>query len=509
MIQTIPKQFFCIVLLLIQTCFFKEIIADTSAKDYDYSHRKRDCEITLVNSDGQPVSEVLIGIAQIRNDFVFGGTISSEAFDTLGDSYGEKFPDYFDVGTPENEMKWDYVMKCSEKCDPDFSKADFLVDWLFKNNIAVRGHNLFCNEREDLIPEWTRNLENAAFKQAMLERISSAMEHYKGKVLQWDLISDICHAMDGSFSTSGMLENKSGDQDIFNWILDEARKIDTVTDFVISNQNLINSNDMTIVNQYINKVKPISSKFEIIGTEVHFGESMDKDSYESKINYLAEQLEKPVLLTDADFSLDINQAPDKVEELMRTCFANPNVGGLIMGNWYKRSMTRSNLTSYFVDSMNSETPAGQRWREVRAEWKTEASGYTDESGKFSFNGFQGKYLIIVSCFLDSFYLEPGEGPATIEVGYFPNFIVEYKSASIKTTEIMINGTAIPVKLPLRYNGQLFLTTYSLSGKQLSRSPVSIKNRKYQITPSSSYCCIVRIETADRLPLYTGKIMATN
>lgn len=484
-------------------------MAEISVEDYDYSHRKRDCEIKLVTSNGQPVPEVLIGIAQIRSDFAFGGTVSAEAFDTLGDSYGERFLDYFDVGTPENEMKWNYVMKCSEKCDPDFSKADFLVDWLFKNNIAVRGHNLFCNESEDLIPEWTRNLENAAFKQAMLEHISSAMEHYKGMVVQWDLISGICHGTDGSFSTSSMLENKSGDQDIFNWILDEARKIDTVADLVISDHNLITSNDMTIIDQYINKVKPLSSKFQIIGTESHFGESMDKDSYEPKINYLAEQLEKPVLLTDVDFSFDINQAPDKVEELMRTCFANPNVGGLIMGSWYQHSMTRSDVTSYFVDSMNNETPAGQRWREVRAEWKTEASGYTDESGKFSFNGFQGKYMIIVSCFLDSFYLEPGEGVKTIEVGYFPNFTVDYKSSSIKTIEIMVNGIIVPVKLPSRYNRQLFLTTYSLSGKQLSRSPVNIKNRKYQITPSIPYCRIMRIETADRLPLYTGKIMAAH
>ena len=82
---------------------------------------------------------------------------------------------------------------------------------------------------------------------------------------------------------------------------------------------------------------------------------MDKNSYEPKINYLAEQLGKPVWLTEIDFSLDINKAPDKLEELMRTCFANPNVGGIFMENWYRSSDSDSNLTSYFIDSVGNET----------------------------------------------------------------------------------------------------------------------------------------------------------
>lgn len=474
---------------------------------YDYSHRKRNCEIKLVSNAGTPLVGTLIGITQVSNNFAFGGTIRAEAFDTLGDEYGEKFLSYFDVGTPENEMKWENVMKCSEKCDPDFSKADSLVDWLINNHIPIRGCNLFSNDKENRIPEWTRNLGTSAFKQAMQERIDTTIGHFKGKVFQWDLISEISHDENDSLPSSGMLETKSGNPDIFIWIMDEARKIDPDADFVLNDYNMITSNDLTTADQFINKVKPLSGKFEFVGEEGHFGANMNKSSYEPKINYLAEQLGKPVWLTDVDFSVDTNQAPDKIEELMRTCFANPNVGGLIMGSWCSRYRSPGNLTSYFVDSLNNETSCGRRWREVRDEWKTTVTGSTDDSGKFSFNGFQGKYQILISCYLDTFYLEPGEGTKTVEVTYLKS-AVNHAPAGLKTTEIILNGISAPIKLPARYNRPLFLTTYSLSGQQLSRSPVNLAGGKHQIALATSCCRVFRIETADRLPIYTGKITAT-
>lgn len=500
----------CFIALYILISFFKEIPAGTSAGDYDYSHRKRDCEITLVSPGGAPLPVTLIAVRQIQNAFAFGGTICGEAFDTLGDGYGESFMEYFDVATPENEMTWEYAMRCSEKCDPDFSKADSLISRLLEKKIPIRGHHLFSNEKVDLIPEWTRTLEPDAFKLAMHERIETAMGHFKGKVVQWDLINEICHGEDGSFPTSGMLETRSGDPDIFSWIMDEARKIDSVAEFVVSDYNLITSSDQTTADKYINKLKPLSGKFDIIGAEGHFKENMDKSTYESNINYLAEQLGKPVWLTEVDFNSDIDQVPDKIEELMRTCFANPNVGGLLMGSWCGRYRPRSDLTSYFVDSLDNETPVGERWRDVRAEWKTgDTAGYTDEAGKFNFNGFQGKYQIVISCYLDTFSLEPGEGLQTIEVTYNDEAAVNYMSADQKRTKIIINGVATPVTLPTRYTSQLFLTTYSLSGQQLSRFPVNPAGGKHLIPPAASFCRVFRIETADRRPLYTGTLMATH
>lgn len=434
--------------------------------------------------------------------------MQNEGFDTLGDDYGEQFLKYFDIATPENEMKWENTMKCSKKCDPDFSKADSLIAWLQRNKIPVRGYNLFSNEKEERLPEWTRNLGTAEFKQAMQERIDTVMNHFKGKIFLWDLISEICHEEDGSFLSSNMLETRSGDPNIVSWILDEARKRDSTANFMINDYALITSSDQTAADKFINKIKPLSSKFQIVGSKAHFGASMNKSSWEPKINYLAQQLGNSVWLTDVDFSVDINQAPEKIEELMRTCFANPNVTGLTIGSWYQHYMPHSDLTNYFIDTLNNETPTGKRWREVRDEWKTDTGGQTDESGKFKFNGFQGEYLIHISCYVDTFYLEPGEGIKSVKVTYRSDAAIEQKPVQQKTTHITINGKTVPIRLPVHYSGQLFLTTWSLSGQQLSHSPINSAGNKNMIYSTSSSCRIFRIETSDRQPFHTGKITPT-
>jgi GH35 family endo-1,4-beta-xylanase len=450
-----------------------------------------------------------VGIAQLTNDFIFGGTIRREAFDTIGDSYGENFLSYFDAATPENELKWEYVMKCPQKCSPDFSKANFLVNWLSQNGVLIRGGSLFSNEKEDRIPEWTRSLGTAAFKQAMQERIDTAMSRFKGKIAQWDLINEIRHGETGTFIPSGILETKSGDTNIFNWITDEARKKDSVAAFVIGDNAIITSGDQTAADQFIAKVKPLGSKFGIIGAAGHFGATLTKSSYEAKINYLAQQLGKPVLLTDVDFSVDVNQAPDKIEELMRTCFANPNVKGVSMGSWCQRYGAKSGLTSCFVDSLNRETPTGQRWRDVRNEWKTSDGGFADEKGTIKFTGYTGLYRVLLTQVLDSFYLEPGTGTDTVEVVYQHGGTTSVNRAmvSLKTTAINIKGVSVRVNLPARYNGQLFLALYSLSGQRLSRTPINPAGGAHQVPSTASCSRVFRIETADRLPLFTGKMTA--
>ncbi len=493
-------------------CFFSEIPAASSPAEYNYSHRKRDCEVRVVTPNGIPCPMMQAGIGQLSNHFIFGGIIRSEAFDTLIEGYQEKFLNYFDVAVPEKEMNWGYVMNCAQKCDADFSKADFLVDWLIKRKVTVYGRTLFSNGREENIPEWTRNLEPAAFKQAMQERITGTIGRFKGKTAGWFLIDEACHNENGSLLTKGILETKSGDGDVFGWIMDEAGKTDSTAEFIIEDNGLITSDDLSAADSFINRVKPFKDKFQIIGVKAHFGPDMNKNSYESKINYIAEKLGKPVLLSEVDFSFDINQVPDKIEELMRTCFANPNVAGIILGSWHQSYMSQNNLTGYFIDSLNSETPAGERWREVRKEWKTDIPSYTDDSGKVIFNGFHGRYQVIMSCDIYEFYLEPGQDTQKVEIVYShdaeePETTVVHASSNnhLNTIEINIDGILTPVKLPANYNKNLVLNTYSLSGRLLSTAILNPSIRNHRIPLNSRGCRVFRIETADRKPLYSGKM----
>ncbi|MCX7727370.1 MAG: endo-1,4-beta-xylanase [Chitinispirillaceae bacterium] len=502
------KKTVCCALVLIVSCFFSEILAAKSQEEYDYSHRTRDCKVRIVTPDRIPIPYLLVGFGLLRHSFLFGGTIRSDAFDNLGDLYGEMFENYFDAGTPEHEMKWGEIMKCAQKCDPNFSKADFLVNWMKKKNIVVRGSNLFSNEDEEQLPEWTRNLGTAEFKLAMQERINSTLDYFKGNVVQWDVITEICHGVNGLLPSGGILPTKSGESNVFSWILEEAKKVDSVPELVITDYDIIN--DSAAADEFINKVKPFKEKFDVVGAVAHFGANIDKNSYQAKINYIAEQLGKPVLLTDVDFSCDISEAPAKLEELMRSCFANPNVRGIVMGSWHQKYRRRSDLTNYFVDSLNKETEVGKKWREIVEELRTFAGGFTDSSGIIKFNGFVGQYQVHISCFLDTFSLNSGKDTQYVEVVYHhvEEENVRYSpSSGLKKIEVKVNGMLIPIKIPMPYNNSIFIATYSLSGQLLSRFSVPARNGgSYYVPTSQLGCRIFRIETNKGLPLYTGKIM---
>ncbi len=481
------------------------IFAKSSSGGYDYSHRMRDCDV-LVEIDGAAIQGATVDIKQIRNHFGFGASINRWAFDTLGEGYGEAFLKYFDYATPENEMKWEYVHKADtvNKTDPDYTRADYLIEFLQKNDILIRGHNLFWNEHTGWIPKWTYTLNQAEFKEAMQERITSAMTYFKGKVVQWDVINEIVHARGGGTPATTMLDSATGDPNIFKWILQEARKIDPDCEFVINDYNLIEQYD--VADKFIAKVKPLSDYYDVIGCEGHFGDYMEKSSYLPKIEKLATQLNKPVWLTEVDFTIASNQAA-KVEELMRTCFSNPRIEGLIFWVWCKRRMWRENLSSYFVDSLLQETPTGKKWREVREEWKTKTNGTTNSAGKYSFKGYQGKYMATVTSggntMVDTFYLEPGSGAKEVALRFD---IVDIKRGGsgpgLRADVLCVNGRPIYMTIPAG-GRQLYLSTYSVAGKLLSKIPVSVRGGGNLISNVPVGCHVFRIGTGERT-LYAGR-----
>lgn len=478
-------------------------VADSKSGGYNYSHRKRNCELT-VKIDGQTIPGATLDIDQIRNHFGFGASINRWAFDTIGEAYGQTFLKYFDFGTPENEMKWAYVQGDSIKTEPNYERADFLIDFLQKNDIAIRGHNLFWNEHTGWIPKWTYTLDAAQFKEAMQERITSAMGYFKGKVVQWDVINEIVHGRGGSTPSTTMLDSATGDPTIFRWILEEARKVDPDPTFVINDYNLIEQWD--VADKFIAKVKPLANYYDVVGCEGHFGDYLEKSNYLPKIDKIANQLNKPIWLTEVDFSITSNVAA-KVEELMRTCFAHPKIDGLIFWVWCKRRMWRDNLTSYLVDSLLNESEVGRVWRETREEWKTKKNGVTtDANGKYSFEGFQGKYRVIVNTgghtIIDTFYLEPGGGAKAINIPKSGSLnIVPNNRPGVKNAFLKVNGQLIYMTLPVG-NRQVYLSTYSIGGKLLLKIPVTINSGTALVSQIPSGCHVFRIGTVDR-NLYIG------
>jgi GH35 family endo-1,4-beta-xylanase len=494
------------------------------AQANQYSHRMRQGNLT-VKRDGQAVATKEVAIKQIRNHFAFGAAIAKWPFDSAGAIYGETFKKYFQWATPENEQKWPYTDPTPD--GPDYSTGDFLVDWCLENDIQVRGHNLFWNQSLQWVPEWMKTIAEeknyTAGQKAVDDRIKNCMTHYKGKCAHWDILNEIVHGQVevAGGQNIGSLKALTGreDLDIFTYVLKEARKHDPDAKFAVNDYNIVTEFSdrnayITLINNIINAGGPI----DIVGCEGHFERTVNISDFTTKLNDVANRTNREIWMTEVDFAVPIDQAAQKMEELMRACFAHQKVGGFIIWAPWEGSLWRDYLTSYLFDKDFNETAAGKKWRDLITEWTTVTAASTNTSGALTFTGYQGKYIASITedgvTYVDTFYLEPGSGAKAVEVNLKnPDAVgvtTGVAGAHFGGINLTINGRPVMVQLPASAMASpLYLTTYSINGKLLSRMPLNCANGVVSLSKTSAGCHIYRISTANGVTLHTGRGMQVN
>ena len=423
--------------------------------------RKRDCAINVIGSNGSPASGAAIAVKQVRHDFGFGAAIP---YKILSDTNLQKvFLDHFEWAVFENDLKWPMTDTSAE--GPDYTKPDSLLDWCQKNDIKVRAHCLFWNQDTGKIPAWTRNLSTTEFREAVDARITNAITHYKGKVEHWDVANEVIHG--------SVLETKSGNPDIWNYVFNKVKNIDETVKKAINDFNIVEQ--YSDVDKYVAKIKTITN-IDVIGVEGHFGSSLVQNDYKSKLEKVA-AVGKPIWFTEVDFSVATNVRCDRFEELLRTAFAHPKVEGFTLWVFWQGNRWRSDLTSYIADSATyAINDLGKRYESLLKLWTTTASGTTDASGKYSFKGFQGKYVVTTTIAgqdqIDTIYLEPGQGAKAISITEKESGIAaSYPTRSVSLT-LRVNGKPVNIANVTIGKEPLFVSIYSTSGRLLSRLQIN-------------------------------------
>lgn len=116
-------------------------------------------------------------------------------------SFVSRIKSDYNILVCENAMKWD----ATEGTQGNFtySGGDQVATFCTANGMYMRGHTMVWGAQT---PSWVQSLNRTQMLAAMKSHITNLMTHFKGKILEWDIVNEA--VADGSSSLKGTFWQK-------------------------------------------------------------------------------------------------------------------------------------------------------------------------------------------------------------------------------------------------------------------------------------------------------------
>jgi len=378
--------------------------------------RKRNAEITVVDSLGAPVPGINVEIEQIGHHFAFGTCISYSPLQN-NSIYRNFILGHFEWAVCENENKW----RSNEpsRDSETYTQSDYIYTWCNNNGIKMRGHTLFWEQDNYFLPDWVKSLSYATYPTPsellteVNERVDSAVGHYEGKFHNWDVDNEMLS--DSWFDRLG----EAGRVHMF-----ERAKSVAPACGMFMNEYSGNSFGGYNSGPYAARASSLISMgapIDGLGIQGHLGANLTfepQNYYDNVLEPLA-TLDLPIWVTEFDANhTDETISANNIENYFRICFSHEKVEGIIMWGFMQGQMWRGN--AYLITSGGTLTERGERYEALMDEWTTSDSNITNGSGEVDFRGFHGTYEITLSApgqdsELYALELVPGATTALFEI----------------------------------------------------------------------------------------------
>src|SRR6478735_5017900 len=266
----------------------------------------------LVVPPSAHAAESTLGAAAKQSGRYFGTAIASGK---LGDSaYTTIAGREFNMVTAENEMKIDATEP--QRGQFNFSSADRVYNWAVQNGKQVRGHTLAWHSQQ---PGWMQSLSGSALRQAMTDHINGVMAHYKGKIVQWDVVNEAF--ADGS---SGARRDSNLQRSGNDWIEVAFRTARAADPSAKLCYNDYNTDDWTHAKTQAvyNMVKDFKARgvpIDCVGLQSHFNpQSPVPNNYQTTISSFA-ALGVDVQITELDIEGSGSAQAENYRKVVQAC----------------------------------------------------------------------------------------------------------------------------------------------------------------------------------------------
>jgi GH35 family endo-1,4-beta-xylanase len=395
---------------------FSECTAQDSVLEQSISTNRKG-ELTIKAKSGARVS-----VEQVAHEFWFGCAISDQIFNGTAstsdvEQYKEKFLNNFNSAVTENAVKWPSMER--NKGEVNYSVIDAILKWTEKNNIPIRGHNLFWGIPQFVQP-WVKELSDKELEITLKNRAETVTARYKGRFAEYDLNNEMVH---GNY-----YEDRLG-PDITKKMAEWSRNGDPEIKLFLNEYDILTGVKLP---EYLAQIRlllrqgvPIAG----IGVQGHLhAETFDRAQLKNALDSLA-QFHLPIRITEfnipgqrskyyKDRSLKMTPEEEelKAKELVdyyKICFAHPAVEGIVMwGFWEGANWIR--VSSLYRKDW-TPTPAATAYQNlIFKEWWTSVKGKTNRKGEFSVPAFFGKYRVTVDNKVKDVYLTKASGKVIVE-----------------------------------------------------------------------------------------------
>ncbi len=373
-------------------------------------HRKGDATIEVIGQDGKPLANVTVEVRQRTHEFLFGCNLfvlDQLATPELNAKYERAFINLFNFATVP--FYWGDLEPVHGK--PRYAEdsprvwrrppPDRLLKWCKAHGITPKGHALIY-AKNVFMPDWTARNDPATFQRQVAQHMAELAARYRHDIPIWDAENEEIPRL------KHLDQWHAVPKDYLAWCFQEADGLFPKSTKLLINDGLYATHDTT--SDYLAMVTGLQQRgvrVDGIGMQFHswdlkamIGGKPFPPTHLSAVYDRLGQTGLPLYITEITIPGTGADGPALqaaiAANLFRLWFSTPMMAGVTwwnLGDGTAHVDENKALGGLLDQEMNPKPAYVALDQLINHEWKTNLTLTTDATGKASFRGFLGKYVI--------------------------------------------------------------------------------------------------------------------